>query len=163
LSAESRARGVSWSLIAAEHWGGDRSLAIRETNRWYVENPSEDVATQRRIVVDGLENLEAIVREVMARKHFVVSQRGVVLDAEGEPLEDDKPIYDGVDRILKIKEVLGKFVPGLLAPKVTAEISAEALDAEIAEARKALDREMAALSKEDEGIDEESGDDDDEA
>ena len=160
MSAELRARGVSWNAIAAAHWGGDRSLAIRETNRWYVDNPSEDVQTQRRIVVDGLENLEAIVRDVMQRRHFVVSQRGVVLDAEGEPLLDDQPIYQGVDRILKIKETLGKFVPGLLAPKVTAEISAEALDAEIAAGREALAREMAALSDEDDGVsDVESGGD----
>lgn len=127
---------------------------MRQVKQWYAENPSEDVLTQRRIVTDGLENLETIVREVMAREHYVVSQRGVVLDAEGKPLIDDGPIYQGVDRILKIKETLGKFVPGLAAPKVVAEISGDVLQAEIEAARAELAREMAQLAAEEDGDDE---------
>lgn len=152
LSAELKARGASWSAVAAEHWGGDRGLAIRETNKWYAENPTEDVETTRRIIVDTIENLESVVRQVMSREHYVTSQRGLVTDAEGNPLIDDKPIYEGVDRILKMKETLLKLIPGLAAPKVTAEISEEALDAQIAAGREALEREMAALSEEDDGV-----------
>lgn len=155
LSAEMKARGASWKQVADAHWGGDPGLAVREVKRWYASNPSEDVLTQRRIVTDGLDNLEAIVRDVMGRKHYVVGQRGVVLDAAGEPLEDDAPIYQGVDRILKIKETLGKFVPGLLAPKVTAEISGDAIEAAIAQAEADLAAEMAQLAEE-EGSEDES-------
>ncbi len=153
LSAEMKARGAPWSQVADAHWSGDRGTAMREVKRWYAQNPSEDVLTQRRIVTDGLDNLEAIVRDVMQREHYVVSQRGVVLDAEGKPLIDDQPIYQGVDRILKIKETLGKFVPGLLAPKVTAEISGDAIEAAIAQAEADYAAELAQLATE-EGNDE---------
>jgi len=148
LSVEARERGVSLTVIAANWWSGDSSTALREIKRWYAENPSEDVLTTRRIVTGKLANLEEIVRGVMAKEHWTVGQRGIVLDAEGNPLVDDKPIYEGVAAILKINDQLMKIVPGLAAPKVTAEISGDAIEAAIAKAEEDLAAELAALGEE---------------
>jgi len=157
LSVEARERGVSLTVIAANWWSGHTPTARREIDRWYAENPSENVLTMRRVMTGKLANLEDIVRQVMTEKAYVVSQRGIVLDAEGNPLVDRKPIYDGVDRILKINEQLAKITPGLLAPKVVAEISGDAIEAEIAAAKEALAAELAQLSTEEDGDGEESG------
>jgi hypothetical protein len=153
LSVEARERGVSLTVIAANWWSGDSSTALREIKRWYAEHPSEDVLTTRRIVGGKLANLEEIVRAAMEKEHYVVGQRGIVLDAEGKPLVDDKPIYDGVAAILKINDQLMKIVPGLAAPKVTAEISGDAIEAAIAKAEADLAAELAALGEEEEGGD----------
>lgn len=154
LSVEARERGVSLTVIAANWWSGDSSTALREIKRWYAEHPSEDILTTRRIVGGKLANLEEIVRAVMEKEHYVVGQRGIVLDAEGKPLVDDKPIYDGVAAILKINDQLMKIVPGLAAPKVTAEISGDAIEAAIAKAEADLAAELAALGEEEGGADE---------
>lgn len=151
LSVEARARGTSLTEIAAKWWSGDLGTANREIKRWYAEHPSDDVLTMRRVMSDKLANLEDIVRGVMTEPAYVVSQRGIVLDAEGNPLVDRKPIYDGVDRILKIGDQLVKITPGLAAPKVVAEISGDALQAEIEAARAELAREMAQLASEEGG------------
>lgn len=138
-------RGASWSTIAAAHWGNDLGLALRMVKQWYAEHPSEDVHTTRRIVAGKLVNLEEIVRDVMRRKHFLVDKGHIVLDMEGKPLEDDKAIYEGVDRILKINDQLTKITPGLAAPKVTAEIGGDELNAAIEAARAELARELASM------------------
>lgn len=148
LTVEARERGVPWSEVAARWWSGDEGTAVRELKAWYAEHPSEDALTLRAVYQGKLNGLEGVVREVMARKHYVVGQRGVVLDASGEPLEDDGPIYEGVKIILKMMETNAKLVPGLAAPKLTAEVPMDMLEEEIATARAALAAERAMLERE---------------
>lgn len=155
LSVEMKARGASWSMVANAHWGGDRGTAMQQVKKWYADNPSEDVLTTRRLVADSLENLETIVRGVMERQHYLVDKGRIVLDLEGEPLLDDKPIYEGVDRILKLKEALLKITPGLAAPKVVAEITNDELLAQARQLRAELERERAELSTIDDGVEDE--------
>lgn len=148
LSVEMLERGATLSEVGRAYWSGDRSTAKREVERWYAENPNPDALTLRRVMTGKLAGLEGIVRDVMAKDHFVVDKGSVVLDATGQPLIDDKPIYEGVDRILRIGEQLIKITPGVAAPKVVAEIPLELLDGAIAEAREMVMREAAELARE---------------
>jgi hypothetical protein len=82
-----------------------------------------DVETQR------LAAAEQAAWQVLRRKHITVQHGRIVRDDTGEPVEDDAPVLNAIDRILRISERRARLL-GLDAP-ARIEVS-DAVDADIA-------------------------------
>lgn len=96
------------------------------------------VAAQTRSVEvyreEELQRLDLLLGEawaVLKRQHLTVSNGKIVRsDDTDEPILDDGPTLQAIDRILKIQERRAKFL-GLDAPTKVEAITVDALDAEI--------------------------------
>lgn len=104
-----RAKGWPYRRIA-EHFGIDVHTAhdaVQAALRDIVKEPAEAV---RQIELDRLDaelerlnDLEMAARRVLERHHITVSN-GQVVRLDGEPLLDDAPVLNAIDRLLKIEE-----------------------------------------------------------
>ncbi len=84
--------------------------ALRDTQ----QEPADGV---KRLELERLDELAQKVTEVMLATHYVVSQGKVVsLSRDGEPLLDDAPVLQAVDRLLRIQERRARLL-GLDAPQ----------------------------------------------
>lgn len=120
-------RGLSYREIAAE-LGCDVSTAYRGVQRTLQatrEGAAEDAADIRAMELERLEDMRALVMEVLDREHVTVSNGRIIrrqigwerddageiqTDGEGKPigiyedLPDDAVILNAVDRLLRISE-----------------------------------------------------------
>jgi hypothetical protein len=107
-----RARGATWDEIAAEMGWKDKRGA---SNRVYdylsrlAKHSNANVDAFRQELLEKLDVLEAACWEVLRRKHIIVQNGKVVSlynsDTEDyDPIEDDAPVLQAVDRLLKIYE-----------------------------------------------------------
>jgi hypothetical protein len=100
-AAELRAEGLSYQQIADE-LGTDKGnawQAVRRALRDIAEKPAQAV---RDLELRRLDAMYEAVMEVLERRHVTVSH-GKVIDHDGEPLIDDGPVLQAVDRLLKIQ------------------------------------------------------------
>jgi hypothetical protein len=148
-SARMRSRGVGWKEIADTHWNGDLRTASKQVKQWWADQPKETVEEIRATMLAKVDALEQEVRRVMAKRHYVVAEGRIVIDhitgcaaRKGFPcdhgcprLVDDRPIYEGVDRVRQLVETQLKLIPGLAAPKRMEVLTDDALAAEIERAR----------------------------
>jgi hypothetical protein len=126
LAAEMRSKGASWQKIADEYYRGNAGNAFQAVKQFWAELPVETVEEIRSAMLAKLDGLETEVRAVMARRHYVISEGHVVrhhtedCDRDGRcrcpVIEDDEPIYRGVDRVRQLVETQLKLIPGLAAP-----------------------------------------------
>ena len=111
-----RAKNLSYRRIAAE-LGIDVKAAydgVRRAIRDTLQEPADDV---KRLELERLDELAQKTRKVMLGTHYVVSQgKGVRLTRDDEPLVDDGPVLQAVDRLLKIQERRARLL-GLDAPQ----------------------------------------------
>src|SRR5690606_5993712 len=106
------------------------------------------IAEQHRSVElyreEELQRLDLLMTEawaVLKRAHVTVSHGRVIYDeSTGQPLPDDGPVLQAIDRILKIQERRAKLL-GLDAPTKIEAITMDALDAEIARLSAELEAE----------------------
>ena len=133
LAALLRSRGATWKKVAEEYYRGNVGNAFTGVRQFWAEQPVETVEEIRAAMLAKLDGLEAEVRRVMARKHYLVDKGTVVVEhtqdcnlenigERGRPIcgcprmLDDKPIYEGVDRVRQLVETQLKLIPGLAAP-----------------------------------------------
>jgi len=110
-AADLRAQGWSYRRIAA-HFGIDvrnaydavqRALnsVIKESGKAVLHFELERLDAE----LARLDGLEEKVRKVLDAKHITVSNGRVIHHPDtGDPMEDDAPILQAVDRLLKIEE-----------------------------------------------------------
>lgn len=119
-----RARGMSYQQIADEVGYSEKGAAYKAVQRGMEETIGEAAEEVRALEVARLDAMYEAVMKVLETKHLTVSQGRiirqevdverdengtVVLDGEGkpipiyEPLEDDAPVLQAVDRLLKIQ------------------------------------------------------------
>lgn len=113
-AARLRRRGYSYARIAAE-LGVSRSSAheaVQRALRAIVEEPAQDV---RQLELDRLDEMWQAVVKVLEARHVTVSN-GKVVTLDGSPVEDDAPVLNAVDRLLRIQERRSKLL-GLDAEK----------------------------------------------
>lgn len=105
--------------------------------------PAQQIDEHRAEALQELDYLASKALEVLHRHHVTVSNGRVVmlLDAEGDavPVEDDGPVLQAIDRLLKIQERRAKLL-GLDSPARHEVVTLDHLDAQIA----ALTAELAA-------------------
>ncbi|WP_433434953.1 hypothetical protein [Nonomuraea sp. CA-141351] len=76
--------------------------AVQRGLRNTLQEPADEV---RRLELERLDELAQKAREVMRATHYLVSQGRVVrLTRGGMPLEDDGPVLQAIDRLLRIQE-----------------------------------------------------------
>ena len=102
-AARLRTRGWDYPRIA-EHLGfAGRSgayAAVQRALKLTVEEPAAEV---RAMELERLDRLYEAAVGVLERHHVTVSQ-GRVVQLDGEPLPDDGPVLQAIDRLLKIQE-----------------------------------------------------------
>lgn len=110
-AAELRSQGWSYNRIAAE-LGMHKSSVIDAIHRALadiVREPAEAVLHFELDRLDAelvrLNALEAKVRTVLEGRHITVNNGRVIINPDtGQPMEDDGPILQAVDRLLKIED-----------------------------------------------------------
>ncbi len=110
-AAELRAQGMTYKAIG-EELGIDRSnafLAVQRAIEAVVREPGEAVLHFELERLDAelqrLNGLEEAARTVLAARHITVSNGHVIIHPDTEePMEDDGPVLQAIDRLLKIED-----------------------------------------------------------
>jgi hypothetical protein len=113
-AAELRAKGWQYQAIADELGWSARGDACRAVQRVLKETVQEAGDELRAMERDRLDRLSAAAWAVLDRQHVTVSN-GQIIRLDGEPLLDDGPILQAIDRLLRISESRRK-LEGLDAP-----------------------------------------------
>lgn len=129
-----RLRAGGWTLQQiADHFGVNRSSVKRMIDRVLAETIEEPAAQVRAFELERLDLMWQAVMKVLEARHVTVSQ-GKVVYLGDEPLADDAPVLQAVDRLLKIQARRAALL-GLDAPakqevggKLTYEIAGVDLD-----------------------------------
>lgn len=129
-AAELRADGKTYQQIADELHFSHRDLARRAVERALAATVREPAAELRQLELIRLDSLWMQAMGVLTRDHLTVSN-GRVVELNGEPVKDDAPILNAIDRLLKIMERRAKLT-GLDAPAKVEVMTLESIDAEIA-------------------------------
>lgn len=130
-----RLTGASFDAIAQELGYNSRGAACQDISRALEAHVAEQTRSVEAYREEELQRLDLLLAEawtVLKRAHVTVSHGRVIRDDEtGEPLLDDGPVLQAIDRVLKIQERRAKFL-GLDAPTKVEAITIDAIDAEIA-------------------------------
>jgi hypothetical protein len=111
-AAELRAQGRTYQQIADELGWNDKSdarKAVLRAVREVVREPGEAVLHFELERLDAelarLDTLEAAARKVLTNSHIMVNNGRVILHPDtGEPMEDDGPVLQAIDRLVKIED-----------------------------------------------------------
>lgn len=128
-----RVSGANWEDIAAQLGYSDRAAAYKDVERALTQRKREQAAQADLAAALELERLDAMERAawaVLRRRHITISQGRVMRDECDEPIEDDAPTLDAIDRLLKIQVRRAKLL-GLDAPAKVEVITLDAIDREI--------------------------------
>jgi hypothetical protein len=124
-----RSDGWTYPAIAAElgYCGpGEAYNATQRAMMAIIREPAEELL---RLELDRLDMMWRAAVEVLRRKHVTVSHGKVVI-VDGQPLPDDAPVLNAIDRLLSIQARRAKLL-GLDAPKKIEVLSMDVIDAEI--------------------------------
>lgn len=143
LAAKLRAQSIPWDEVARR--AGYRSAGAAHTavQTFYEEQPKQTIKEIREEFRAKLEGLEAELRNVIERPHYVV-ERGQfgpeLVMKDGEYLVDDAPILNAVDKIRALVETQLKFMPGVAASTKVQVITDDDIADALSEARAELDQ-----------------------
>lgn len=129
LAAELRGEGLSYAAIA-QRLGISRSHAWEAVQRAFRDTLAPAAQEARAVELARLENAHDAALEVLLREHITVSHGRIVKDDDGNPIIDDAPILQAIDRIRALSESRRKLL-GLDAPS-RVSVDAENLGQEIA-------------------------------
>lgn len=130
-----RLHGRGWQTIADELGYKSKGAACQDVTRGFEVAAMEQKRAVEALREEELQRLDLLLAEacaVLKRRHVTVSHGKIVSGVDGEPLEDDGPVLQAIDRILKIQERRGKYIPGLEAAQRYEVVTLDAIDAEIA-------------------------------
>lgn len=107
-----RAQNLTYQQIADQLGFASKGAAydaVQRTLRETVQEPAEEL---RQLELMQLDELARAARNVLEGTHYVVSHGKVVRHdgGEGEPLVDDAPVLQAIDRLLKIQERRSKLL-----------------------------------------------------
>lgn len=107
-----RSRGLSYRAIAMEMGWADVSSAHDAVQRALAATiPAETAADVRQLELDRLDRMFEAAVKVLEGRHITVSQGRIIVDPESnEPLADDAPILQAIDRMLRIQDRRAKLL-----------------------------------------------------
>lgn len=120
------ALGWTYARIG-EHFGVTKQAAFYMVHRALNEAGKETREEALSVELAKLDAYEQAALEVLARKHVTVSN-GRLITIDGEPLLDDGPVLQALDRLMKIADRRARLL-GLDAPS-RVEVT-DSLDADI--------------------------------
>lgn len=142
-----RAAGCKYEDIAQALGYSSRSAAAQDVQRALMVAVSEPATEVRALELTRLDDLWVAALAVLKRPHLTVSNGRVVTinntDGLPVPVEDDGPVLQAIDRLLRIQERRAKLL-GLDAPTKVEVINDDLIDAEIRRLTDELDRAAAA-------------------
>jgi hypothetical protein len=111
-AAELRAKGLTYHQIAEELGYYDRGKArdaVMRVIQAVIQEPGEAVLHFELERLDAelqrLDEFEICARQVLTNRHIVVSNGRVIIHPDtGEPMEDDGPVLQAIDRLIKIED-----------------------------------------------------------
>lgn len=127
-AARLRARGMSYQRIATALGYENKGTAWHAVNRVLKDTVQEAGDELRVIERERLDRLAEAAWAVLERQHVTVSN-GRIISLHGEPLPDDGPVLQAIDRLLRISESRRK-LDGLDAPS-RVSVDADQLGQEI--------------------------------
>ena len=140
--ARLRARDHTYQQIADATGFTSASGARFAVERALARTITEPGEELRRIELMKLDALARAAWRVLEARHYLVSQgRLIRLEDGAPPLEDDGPVLQAIDRLLKISERRSKLL-GLDSPVRMEVLTIDAIDAQLA----VLDAEIAGLT-----------------
>lgn len=128
-AARLRSKGWDYRRIAEELGYSNRGSAYNAVQTVLAETVQEAGDELRQMERERLDRLSEAAWTVLERQHVVVSN-GRVVSLDGEPIPDDAPVLQAIDRLLRISESRRK-LEGLDAPS-RVSVEADALGQEIA-------------------------------
>lgn len=130
-----RMAGSSYQQIADALGYATRGAACQDVTRALEQAVAEQTQSAEAYREEELQRLDLLLTEawaILKRAHVTVSHGKLIYDERtGEPLLDDGPTLQAIDRILKIQERRSKYL-GLDAPTKVEAITIDSLDLEIA-------------------------------
>lgn len=134
-AAELRGLGWTYTAIAAE-LGISKGNAHKRVQRAFRDTLAEPAEQARAVELARLEDAHDRVLAVLLREHSTVSHGRIIKDADGNPIIDDTPVLQAIDRIRALSESRRKLL-GLDAPS-RVSVDAEHLGQEVADLLTAL-------------------------
>lgn len=133
---EMRRVGIPWEKITEECGYSSPSVAAADIYKVLADRTremGEAVLGLRSIEAEKLDAMERVILNIMRKPHILAQQGRVVIDPNtGQPAEDPGPVFQCIDRLLRIAERRAKLL-GIDAPvKAQVEVKAVGIDAEIA-------------------------------
>jgi hypothetical protein len=111
-AAELRAKGRTYQQIANELGYGDKRTAydaVERALKEIIREPGEAVLHFELERLDAelerLDDLEVSARKVLTTPHIMVNNGRVILHPDtNQPMEDDAPVLQAIDRLIKIED-----------------------------------------------------------
>lgn len=147
---EMRRDGRKFQDIADALGYKSRGAAAQDVQRALALTVSEPAAEVRALELMRLDEMWVAALDVLKRSHITVSN-GRVIEIDGQPLVDDGPVLQAIDRLLKIQERRAKYL-GLDAPTKVEVIDDSTIDAEIRRLTEELERAAAAQAADAAGV-----------
>lgn len=131
-AVELRRRNLNYKQIAAEMGYASQSSAYEAVQRGLNDTQAETNDEVRRMELERLDDLARSALRVLATKHYAIAPGGKLArhPDTGDPLVDDGPTLQAIDRLLKIQERRAKLL-GLDQPVKHEVRQVDAIDAEI--------------------------------
>ncbi|MFI9235781.1 hypothetical protein [Streptomyces sp. NPDC053079] len=102
-AARLRSQHFTYQQIADRLGYPDKAGAYRGIQAALKATVQEAADDVRQMELERLDRLARAAEEVMARQHATVSQGKIIYEG-GEPLIDDAPVLQAIDRLLRIQE-----------------------------------------------------------
>jgi hypothetical protein len=98
-------RGLTYRQIAGQLGMASPSTAHAAVSRAAAAVPDPAKTTARRIALQRLAALDRAAWRVLTRTHYVTGNTGqLAYGPDGQPLTDDAPVLQAIDRLLRIEE-----------------------------------------------------------
>lgn len=134
-AVQMRLAGATYETIAEQLGYSGRDAAYKDITRALEASVTEQHRATEILRQEELMRLDLLwveVWAVMKRDHVTVSNGRLVRGDDGEPLRDDGPVLQAVDRLVRILERRAKYL-GLDAPQKHEVLTLDAIDRAIQE------------------------------
>jgi hypothetical protein len=130
-AARLRSRGLTYRQIAEQLGLAGPGKAHEAVKRVLAETVADAADDLRLVELERLDQMYQATLKVLESEHYAVSHGKVIyLDGGTEPLTDNAPVLQAIDRLLKIQERRAKLL-GLDAPAKTNVTVSDAITSEI--------------------------------
>jgi len=126
-----KGRGHTYEEISDLLGYGGKQNAYRAIKGALAALPATGAEELRQIQLDQLDYMTRRVIEVLENKHLTITQAGKIVHYQNEPVFDDAPTLQALDRFLRIQERTAKLM-GLDTPPRREGWTVGDIDAELA-------------------------------